>query len=449
MHLRNLPDPPFKLLLFAVILVIAVIFGMAYGDFLHLVPAWGHYILAVVPDNDMLRDYSIGMMWAIALGFSILLWPVPESDKRCLLWLWLAKCAVTLGFMLIYENGFGILDAYGYFARSLRDEFPWQQVSIGGSGTTNIAAIAWLHNQIFPASYHALKVSFSMIGLVGIYLFYRFLVLLTNCPNHKWLYLMGIYPSILFWSSILGKDPVVFLGISLYCYGVLKWHKYKSYSYILLAMAGVLIAIFIRIWLGAILLFPLVVFAVVSTRNFIARLAMTGLTVALFLVMVNQLSSYFAVESVEEIVSTVDTLAQGLSSGGSAQDIPRFFTVRDMIRFLPISLFTTLFRPLPGEVMSPFGLLAGVENFLLLIYFVAAIRRTQWQTWRETPVMWMVILILTWAGIYGFYSSSNLGAAVRFKLQILPVLLCLVIYLRVQVERHKIGKSTQYPRGIL
>ncbi|MGL4498361.1 MAG: hypothetical protein ACRCU2_04795, partial [Planktothrix sp.] len=329
----------------------AFVLGMVYSDFLNLVPTWGHYILAVVPDNDMLRDYNIGMMWAIALGFSILLWPVPESDKRCLLWLWLAKCAVTLGFMLIYENGFGILDAYGYFAASLRDDFPWQQVSIGGSGTTNIAAISWLHNQIFPASYHALKVSFSMIGLLGIYLFYRFLILLTNSPNPKWLYLLGLYPSILFWSSILGKDPIVFLGISIYCYGVLKWYKSQNYSYIFLAIAGVLLAIFIRIWLGVILLFPLMVFAVVSTRSFIARLVMAGLTVALFLVMVNQFSSYFAVESLDEMVSTVDTLAQGQATGGSAQDIPRFFNVRDMITFFPIALFTTLFRPLPGELM--------------------------------------------------------------------------------------------------
>lgn len=447
--MRNLPDAPFKLLLFIVILIMAFVLGMVYSDFLNLVPTWGHYILAVVPDNDMLRDYNIGMMWAIALGFSILLWPVPESDKRCLLWLWLAKCAVTLGFMLIYENGFGILDAYGYFAASLRDDFPWQQVSIGGSGTTNIAVIAWVHNQIFPASYHALKVSFSMIGLLGVYLFYQFLILLTNCRKLKWLYLLGLYPSILFWSSILGKDPIVFLGISIYCYGVLKWYKSQNYSYIVLAIAGVLLAIFIRIWLGVILLFPLMVFAVVSTRSFIARLVMAGLTVALFLVMVNQFSSYFAVESLDEMVSTVDTLAQGQATGGSAQDIPRFFNVRDMITFFPIALFTTLFRPLPGELMTPFGLLAGIENFLLLIYFVAAIRRTQWQTWRETPVMWIVLLILTWASLYGFFSSSNLGAAVRFKLQILPVLLSFVIYLRVISQRHKITKSHQYVRDFL
>jgi hypothetical protein len=176
---------------------------------------------------------------------------------------------------------------------------------------------------------------------------------------------------------------------------------------------------------------------------------MAGLTVALFLVMVNQFSSYFAVESLDEMVSTVDTLAQGQATGGSAQDIPRFFNVRDMITFFPIALFTTLFRPLPGELMTPFGLLAGIENFLLLIYFVAAIRRTQWQTWRETPVMWIVLLILTWASLYGFFSSSNLGAAVRFKLQILPVLLSFVIYLRVISQRHKITKSHQYVRDFL
>ena len=37
--------------------------------------------------------------------------------------------------------------------------------------------------------------------------------------------LLGLYPSIIFWSSILGKDPIAFLGIGMYVFGVVGWSR--------------------------------------------------------------------------------------------------------------------------------------------------------------------------------------------------------------------------------
>lgn len=424
-----------KPLLTVGILALATVAGIQVGEFFLSIPKFGHYIQSRVPQADLLTDYSIGVIWAIALTGSILLWPVPPSDKRSLLWLWLARTAVTLGFMLIYEYLYD-LDAYNYFLASTRSDFSWERVGLG-SGTANLAALAWLHNQILPASYHALKVTFSMVGLVGVYLVYRSTAILFNCENIRILYILGLFPSILFWSSIVGKDPIVFFGICLYFYGIMKWHKNLNIFNLILAISGVAISVSIRVWLGPILLFPLVVFAAVSTRGILPKLITVALAVAIFIVTVNQFSSHFALENVEEVVPTIDRLAQAQAIGGSSQDLGRFFSFRDMIAFWPLAVFTTLFRPLPGEVLNPFGLLAGLENCILLILFLISIGKTSWQTWKKPVVMWMIILILTWASIYGFYSSANLGAAVRFKLQILPVFLCLLLYLRFQITQKK------------
>lgn len=420
-----------RILLIVLILALATVAGIQLGEFLLSIPKFGHYILFRVPNADLVTDYTIGLIWAISLTVSIFLWPTSNSDKKILLWLWFARTAVTLGFMLIYEY-FYDLDAYNYFLASTQSDFPWERVGLG-SGTPNLAAFAWLHNQVLPTSYHALKVSFSMIGLLGVYLVYKSLIILLNYENQKILYFLGLFPSILFWSSIIGKDPIVFFGICMYFYGIIKW-KNKFYLFgIFLAITGVFIAISIRIWLGPILVFPLVVFATISIRGMLPKLITVALAIAIFMVTVNQFSSYFALESAEEVVSTVDRLAQAQSIGGSSQDLGGFFSFSDMIAFWPLAVFTTLFRPLPGEVLNPFGLLAGVENIILIIFFCSTVKQTRWETWKNPVVIWMSLLILTWASIYGFYSSANLGAAVRFKLQILPIFLGLLFYLKSQI----------------
>ena len=79
--------------------------------------------------------------------------------------------------------------------------------------------------------------------------------------------------------------------------------------------------------------------------------------------------------------------------------------------------------------MNPFGLLAGLESALLLGLVVLALKRVRWATLRQPLVVWAVSLVVVWSSIYGFISSHNLGGAVRFKLQILPVLVTLLLYL--------------------
>ena len=70
----------------------------------------GHHI----PQEDLITDYFMALMWAIMLSFSILLLPIPIQHKRALEIVWSAKVFVTLGIMLFYEYNYG-LDAYYYF----------------------------------------------------------------------------------------------------------------------------------------------------------------------------------------------------------------------------------------------------------------------------------------------------------------------------------------------
>src|SRR5690606_29537511 len=190
-----------------------------------------------IPQDDLWGDYARALFWALALSLTIAFAPIAKGQRQLLLKYWAAKVAVSLGAMLFYEYAYG-LDAYHYFA-SAQGPFVWLGLRFG-DGTSNMIHLAWLHDQVIPDSYHAMKVSCSFIGLWAVYIFHRAAVLFLGRESPRMFWMIALYPSIIFWASILGKDPIVLLGISLYIYGVIRWAKGAQTSGIAIATAGFL-----------------------------------------------------------------------------------------------------------------------------------------------------------------------------------------------------------------
>jgi hypothetical protein len=406
-------------------IVAAGLAALAAGPVLSLAAALGRF----VPASDVGVDYAKGVLWAALLGATILLWPVRHDERVALGVIWVAKCAVVLGFMLFYEWNYEALDAYGYFAASRDSAFG--PIALGfGTGTQLIYALTRLHSEWLVTSYHAVKVSFSMIGLLAIFIFYRAAVLAMGERRLWLLYVLGLLPSILFWSSILGKDPIAFIGIALFTYGIVSWLVTKRYSGLLIAACGLLVAVSVRLWLGPILVGPAVVAGLWGIRGPTQRLLVLAVGVAVLAAFVTLLRNYFLIQTLADTLMTVGTMSRSWATGGSAQvvqgDLSRPV---QLLMFLPRGIFAALLRPLPGEVLNAFGLLAGLENLALLVLAVLAIARTRLGELRAPVVTWAVSFVLFWAAVYGPISYQNLGTGVRFRLQVLPVFLLLLLYL--------------------
>lgn len=78
--------------------------------------------------------------------------------------------------------------------------------------------------------------------------------------------------------------------------------------------------------------------------------------------------------------------------------------------------------------MNAFGLLAGLENAVLVVLLVVAVWRTRWRELGEPLVLCGLAFVLSWSMFYSVISYINLGGAARFKLQVLPILLALLLY---------------------
>jgi len=382
----------------------------------------GHYI----PQEDVATDYFIGLVWAITLGVSILAWPLPFRDKTGLLVAWVVKSLVTLGFMLLYEYNY-VLDSYGYFDGTRESPYLWQGIEFGG--TLIISTLAWLHHNFLLSSYHAMKVSFAMVGLIAIYILYRAAVIFMKRENIRVFYILALFPSVLFWSSILGKEPFFLLGLSLYVYGVVGFSQSKRSRSLLMIALGIIVVASIRMWLAPILSAPLVIYILLKMRGKVSKAKIIVIVLVVCLISIYQFINTFSMKNIDDIVTTTNRISHSGAFGGSAQEVPEFTSIGSMVAFVPLGAFTALFRPLPGDVLNPFGLLAGLENVVLLVLLLRAIKRTRLEDLKEPLVIWAILLVIIWATIYGFVSYQNLGTAVRWRLQILPVLLGLLLYL--------------------
>ena len=382
-----------------------------------------------IPQPAIVPDYVAGCLWALALGLSIRVWPVRPADRVLLAFAWAVRCCVTLGFMLTYEWNYEVLDTYGYFDVGRAGGPDTGTLHIGG-GTENITALVALHSRLGLPYYHAVKVTFSLFGFIGVYLLYRGAVRVLGRESVALFALLTLWPSILFWSSILGKDPVAFLGIATYVYGVLAWYDRRRPSSLAVVAVGVVVAMSIRLWLAPILIAPLGLLLTRSIKERTARwtaatAAVLGMAAAVYAV-----RDMLIVETVGELLSTIDAVSRGWSEGGSGQQVTADLTTpAGLLAFLPRGVFTALFRPLPGEVNNLFGLLAGLESAVLVVLLGLSIVRTSWRDLAHPLVQWALVLIVCWSGVYSVLSYQNLGTAVRFKLQILPVLLGTLVLL--------------------
>ena len=367
-----------------------------------------------IPTSDLMLDYAYGLLFAFA-GYAILvIFPVSFPDRIALAIVWTVKILVVLVFMLFYEDFYWILDSYTYFELPQSAPFGWDGIQIG-RGTDNLYNLIWLYYRVFPDSFHALKVFFSFVGLMAVYIFYRAGVLVAGKEDLRLFYILALCPSILFWSSILGKEPIALLGIAICAYGTATWHKGRATRGVILLAFGVLVAMLIRPWLGPILIAPLLANIVFGRYRLINKMLIVTLAAGALVYALNALWDQLAIETTQDLLETIDTRSRGLSEGGSAQEVPADLTQPvEVIRALPLAMFTALFRPLPGEIPNAFGTLAGAENLVLLVLLAFALRRFRFAELKEPVVLWATTLVLAWTSTYAFISYANLGGAVRF-----------------------------------
>ncbi len=378
------------------------------------------------PDGHTL-DYAVGLLWAALIAFSVPFWPVRNSMKFALLWAWLLRVFITLCISLAVFSHYSWLDSYRYFGDR---GIPPALNHLGFAyGTQNIIAMTWMVNQFIPDSFHATNVTFALFSLIGVYWFWIASEAFLGFSKRTIFWLLVMEPSLTFWTASLGKESLMTLAVGLYTYAVVAWWRSRRGRHLLQAAIGIAIAGLIRTWMAAIMIAPLLVLLYSLERGILIRILTTIVIAAVVNATLPFILESMFLQAEQDITEQVATISERFNLGESAGTAFMLNGPLDLARYAPLGMFSALFRPLPGDVMNAFGLFAGMENLILLGLLVRAVVRSRLRDFTDPLVCWLVALVFSWALIYAFVSSQNFGTGVRYRTQILPIFLGLMLYL--------------------
>jgi len=402
-------------------------------------------------------DYAMGVLWWVVFACALLLFA--KESRRMLVLAWAGKFVVVLVLMLFYEQHYG-LDSYTYFWATRTGQhwmYPGVDFSAdmlptfkpayhiitgdgvldaageGGAmslGSENTIRFTLLVGSVTGPFYHAIKVAFAFFGLLGVWLFYRAVVLAVGRPWPSVFYVLAFFPSILFWSSTLGKDPLQFLFLGLYAYGAAMWFvegRLGAIPWIGIGLAGTYM---LRPWIC------MIAVAALGLTTMLGRCRpwQIGMAVTAQVVLVQQMFSIFLQGGTAHLVLDIMESARGVAEGygmeGASGEKGIDLSSQDALATaFPLAFFSGLFRPLPYDITNPFTALAAVENTVVLVLAVVALCRVRLGYLRDPLVLWPFLYTVLWTSFHGFIVMVNFGSGVRYKLQVWPFFLLMLLSL--------------------
>lgn len=272
------------------------------------------------------------------------------------------------------------------------------------------------------------------------------------------------FPSVIFWGSGILKDTYTLMAAGWFVYGFYNFFIKKRYKagFIIAIILSSVIMISIKPYIFVALLpgsFLWVSFErIKKIKNVVLRFSIAPAIILIFLLisrffitgLSDRLGDYANVDDIiTKAVITQDDLTRAHSYGENYFDIGHLDgTLVNFISKAPQAIFAALFSPFLWEGDSLLIFIAGIENMLLLLFFLfVLIRAGPYRFIRITGRSPAVAFSLLFALIFAFavgISTANFGAMVRLKIPLLPFLGMVLLVINFYCRRLKGMKSGGY-----
>jgi len=278
-------------------------------------------------------------------------------------------------------------------------------------------------------NYHVHSIIFCFLGFLGcLFLYNQFVKYLKLNP--LLCLLTFIIPSFLLWTSAPLKETLVaflmFFGIGYF----IKYLFEKQTKYLFFSVLFTCFTFFAKPYFTVALL-PILVFALLPIKKiglkYFLLLTISFLTL---LILDYSLDNFKFINWIVE--KQHDFLNHAQAEGaGSLVYLPRSEkSFIGILSVLPIAFSNVMFRPLPFESLNPMYLLASFENlFIIFLIIISIIFRKKILTNQEKEIVYFLsffsLIIILLIGV----TTPVLGAIVRYKAPILPLVLitCLIV----------------------
>ena len=275
-------------------------------------------------------------------------------------------------------------------------------------------------------NYYTNVIFYSFISMFGPIAIYR--VMNDVYPGKKWHILASVFliPSFLYWASGLHKEGLIFLGFSLVIFNFyfgLKKQKF-SFANVLFIVLGLLIALVFRNFL-IIILIPAMIALFLACKFFKKPLTVFGICYIFFVIFF--FTAKYISNSLDfpEVVVTKQkefVALHGNSSVPMKKLEPNFSS---FVVNMPQTLSLSILRPYPSDVRHILSLAAATETDLLLLLFLVFLFFPNKRNNQNPAIFVYFCLFFSFFSVLITigYSVNNIGAIVRYRSIILPLLL--------------------------
>ena len=355
----------------------------------------------------------------------------------------LALFHFVLGIAYFFTTNNGGGDAWGYWIVAKKMNYLQFVKDIsGGEGTEFMRAVNFIPANLMGMSFLSNTMFYSMLGSFGIT--YFFLIAARLVPynimvrGYVLFPLIFFLPNLHFWSAGVGKDTLLFLCIGMFAYGLMK-----PFQRIPLLVMSILLSMAIR---PHITLFLMVGFGLAYVfggkvspfQRFLFSAIMIGIGIAI-------LPSVMEFAKIEEASAEgFDKFATGKAevlsraSAGSGIDISSYP--------FPLKVLTFWFRPFFFDVRNINGLIASLENLVLVIVFIKAMRTNPIGAFKAAPFVIKGLVIFLLVGTLAFSQSlGNVGIMIRMRNMFLPGLIIYMMWV-FSYQQQRIRSSKTRPK---
>jgi hypothetical protein len=388
---------------------------------------------------------------AVLIGPALFLLALPaiarqarrEGSRRLFVFLAVAlalKLAMIVPAHFVAFNVYkGVVDAAGYHRQAVKiaDKFRQGHFETGLPNYTSnnlpVLVNAIFYTAVGPTSFGGFLL-YAWFGFWGHFYFYRaFTLAVPEGRRRSYLRLLFLLPSQMFWTSYMGKDAWMVMGLGIATFGAARLLTGAKVRGLAAAILGVAMMNLIRPHVAAMLgLGVLAAFLVRRPPERLRQLVPVAKIVGILIFAVmsvfllQKTQKYLEGQSIETnkgVTNALEEASAGGASGGSEYIPPIVRSPKDV----PLAAITVLFRPFPTEAKSGLQILAALEgSFLLLLSMV----RIRWgiaalRSVRRQP---MVALAIVYTGlfIFAFSSFANFGLMNRQRVQLIPIFLILL-----------------------
>ncbi len=363
----------------------------------------------------LIRLMRRGLFWHFIVFVGYVFWQIPYYGER--------------SDVFIYHNS-GIEIAQLIRAGQWGD-LPW------ALGTKAVDIIIGLLYAPFGADIYGCAIFSAVLGFgSAVYLCRAFSLWATPEQTRKYSLIVLFLPSFSVWTSIIGKDSWIALGVGLAAFGYSNMNRSATLKGLGHFVLGFLITIAIR---------PHIALAIAGsmagayiwglTRRNVVSLPMKLFRIAVLISLVGGLypltlrfAGFSDDASAGNVEEYMERSGEANAAGGSVVEVQTAPGIVGAIRGFPRAVVRVLLEPFPWEVHNLNAALAAAENLFVGWFILMRARRLRRMVGEVIRRPYFLFAFIITIGLLAMFSYvPNLGLLSRQRAQLLPFLFAVLV----------------------